>query len=98
MEEEPATQQETLKETSAHPIRYYDVMSMVFDEIDTMSVPELRGATKVMSILTDYFWDFHFNNKGTIDQKALVKTLDEIRDSLFDTMYHESANKNEQTK
>ena len=87
-----------IQESITHPIRYYDVMSMVFDEMNTMKLPEIRGATKIMSILADYFWDLHFNSKHEIDQKALVKTLDEIRDTLFDRMYNQSYAKNDWAK
>ncbi len=90
MEEQPEQQE--------HPIRYYELMKHVFDEMDTMSSSEIRGATKVMSIIADYFWDLHFNSKQVLDQKAFVKTIDEIRDNLFDMYYHESMSKNGWTK
>lgn len=77
-------------EQNEYPIRYYELMEQVFEEMDTMNSSEIRGATKVMSIIADYFWDLHFNSKQVLDQKAFVKTIDEIRDNLFDTMYYES--------
>ena len=86
MEEE----QEQEPQQSEHPIRYYGLMKQVFEEMDTMSVSEIRGATKVMSLIADYFWDLHFNTKQVMDQKAFVKTIDEIRDNLYDQMIFES--------
>ena len=77
-------------EQNEHPIPYYELMEQVFEEMDTMNSSEIRGATKVMSIIADYFWDLHFNSKQVLDQKAFVKTIDEIRDNLFDMMYYES--------
>ena len=77
-------------EQNEHPIRYYELMEQVFEEMDTMNSSEIRGATKVMSILADYLWDLHFNSIQIMDQKAFVKTIDEIRDNLFDSMYYES--------
>lgn len=82
---------EEQSEQPEHPIRYYELMKIVFDEMDTMSSSEIRGATRVMSIIADYFWDLHFNSKQVLDQKAFVKTIDEIRDNLFDAMYYEPA-------
>ena len=83
-------QAEENKQLNEHPIRYYELMEQVFEEMDMMSSSEIRGATKIMSIIADYFWDLHFNSKQVLDQKAFVKTIDEIRDNLFDTMYFES--------
>lgn len=82
---------EEQQEQPEYPIRYYELMQKVFEEMDTMTGAEVRGATKVMSIITDYFWDLHFSKKQELDQKAFVKTIDEIRDNLFDMMYHQSA-------
>ena len=96
MEEQPEQNDE---KPTQHPIRYYELMKRVFEEMDTMSGAEIRGATKVMSIIADYFWDLHFNSKQVLDQKAFVKTIDEIRDDLFDAMYYEPALlKNSETK
>lgn len=82
-------EQEQEHQQSEHPIRLYELMKQVFDEMDTMTPCEIRGATKVMSILADYFWELHFNRKQMLDQKAFVKTIDEIRDNLFDMMMNE---------
>jgi hypothetical protein len=82
---------EEQSEQPEHPIRYYELMEQVFEEMETMTGSEIRGATKVMSIIADYFWDLHFNSKQVLDQKAFVKTIDEIRDNLFDAMYYEPA-------
>lgn len=76
------------QDPATHPIRYYDVMEKVFSFMDDMNTDELIGATKVMSCLSDYFWDAHFEKKGRFNQKALVKTLDEIKDNLQETVYY----------
>ena len=76
------------KDPTTHPIRYYDVMEKVFSFMDDMSTEELIGATKVMSCVSDYFWDAHFEKKGRFNQKALVKTLDEIKENLQETIYY----------
>ena len=85
-QEQPMQGQEL--STQEHPIRYYEVMNKVFEEMDTMDHDKLKGATQIISILADYFWDIHFNKRQVLDQKALVKTLDEIRDTLFDAIYN----------
>jgi hypothetical protein len=85
-QEQPTQEQE--QPTQEHPIRYYEVMNKVFAEMDTMDRDELKGATRIISILVDYFWDIHFNKRQVLDQKVFVKTLDEIRDNLFDAIYN----------
>ena len=76
------------KNPETHPIRYYEVMEKIFSFMDTMSTEELIGATKVVGCLSDYFWDAHFEKQGRFNQKALVKTFDEIKGNLEETIYH----------
>jgi hypothetical protein len=76
------------KNPETHPIRYYEVMEKIFSFMDDMSTEELIGATKVVGCLSDYFWDAHFEKQGRFNQKALVKTFDEIKENLQETIYH----------
>jgi hypothetical protein len=76
------------KNPEMHPIRYYEVMEKIFGFMDAMSTEELIGATKVVGCLSDYFWDAHFEKQGRFNQKALVKTFDEIKGNLEETIYH----------
>jgi hypothetical protein len=77
-----------LKDPSTHPIRYYDCAEKVHKVVTGLSTEELTGAAKVMNVLADYFTTLHFEKQANLNQKTLVKTLDEIRENMNEDLFH----------
>ena len=77
-----------LKNSDTHPIRYHDLLSKVFKNMETMSMSELIGAAKVIGPLSEYMLTFHFENRGVFNQKTLVKTIEEISENIHEDIYH----------
>ena len=77
-----------LKNPETHPSRYHDCVNKLFTVTSKMTQEERLGAAKVLNTLADYFWQAHFEKKAVLNQKTLVKTLDEIRENVMEDYYH----------
>ena len=77
-----------LKNPETHPTRYHECVNNLYSVTSKMTHEERLGAAKVMNALADYFWHAHFEKKAVLNQKSLVKTLDEIRENLIEEFYH----------
>jgi hypothetical protein len=76
------------KDPSTHQIRYYDLLSSVFKNMQSMNEPELVGAAKVMGPIADFLTRFHFEQHGVLNQKSFVKTMEEIAENIHEDLYH----------
>jgi hypothetical protein len=77
-----------LKNPETHPSRYHDCVNKLFSVTTAMTQEERLGAAKVLNALADYFWQAHFEKKAVLNQKSLVKTLDEIRENVMNEFHH----------
>ena len=77
-----------LKNPETHPMRYHDCVNKLFSVTSKMSQEERLGAAKVLNTLADYLWTAHFEKNVVLNQKSLVKTLDEIRENVIEQFYH----------
>jgi hypothetical protein len=76
------------KDPSTHQIRYYELLSTVFKNMESMEEPELVGAAKVMGPIASFLQAFHFEEHGVLDQKSFVKTLVEIAENIQVDLYN----------
>lgn len=76
------------KNPDTHPIRYYDCAEQVYDVTKDMSVEQLEAVADVLHVMKCYFWKAHFEQEALFNQKALVKTFDEIFENIAEDWYH----------
>lgn len=88
-----------LKNPETHPMRYHDCVNKLYSVTSKMSQEERLGAAKVLNTLADYLWTAHFEKNVVLNQKSLVKTLDEIRENVIEQFYHnDNSQEQEQQK
>jgi hypothetical protein len=72
---------------SESPLRYYDLQYMMEELFQDLSGAEMKiGAFNMIAAISGYLWNFHFNEKRTLDAKALVKTMDDAYTNLVQDM------------
>jgi hypothetical protein len=76
------------KNPDTHPIRYYDCAEQVYEATKDKTVEQLEAIADVLYVLKRYFWKAHFEQEAVLNQKALVKTLDEIFENVAEDWYH----------
>jgi hypothetical protein len=76
------------KKPETHPNRYHDAVVAIHAATAAMNQEQRLGAAKVLNVLADYFWQAHFEKQAVLNQKAVVKTIDEIRENLLEDYYH----------
>lgn len=63
-------------------IRYYEVFNEISESINKMNKDELNGAFYVIYPLFSEFYRRYFTDKEEINVKALVKTLEELFETI----------------
>jgi hypothetical protein len=70
------------------PVRYYDLLEEVDKVASKLKKSELQGAIDIMAIVSTYFYRLHFYENQTLDQKSYVKTLEDIKEILLESIIH----------
>ncbi len=70
---------------SSAPLRYYDLLEQVDKTAVKLKADELTGAIDIMTIVSAYFYKLHFYDNEVIDQKCIVKTLEDIKELLLES-------------
>lgn len=65
-----------------YPTRYWDLIERIDSTLQTMSEEELNGAYKIMKKVSDFFWIQHFEKFASLNQRGVVKTLDDISENI----------------
>ena len=69
------------------PLRYYNLQYMIEELFQDLSGADMKiGAFNMIAAISGYLWNFHFNERNTLDAKALVKTLDDAYTNLIQDM------------
>jgi hypothetical protein len=71
-----------------YPTRYWDCIDRVDSTLQTMSEEELVGAYKIMKKVSDFFWIQHFEKYAMLNQRGVVKTLDDISENICLELQH----------
>lgn len=72
-----------------HDIRDYVLMEKVDKLFRSLKPEELKGAYAAIFILYSHLYKKHFEDKIKINQKALVKTLEELDEIGQEILYFE---------
>jgi hypothetical protein len=67
------------------PTRYYDLLEEIDKVATGLKKSELQGAIDIMAIVSQFFYKLHFYDNKVLDQKAYVKTLEDIKEILLET-------------
>jgi hypothetical protein len=65
-----------------YPTRYWECIERIDATMRTMTEEELVGAYKIMKKVSDYFWLQHFEKFATLNQRSIVKTLDDLSENM----------------
>ena len=76
------------KDPNTHQIRYYELLSTIFKNMETMNEPELIGAAKVLNPISEFLLKFHFEEHGILNQKSFVKTIETISENIHTDLHH----------
>ena len=69
------------------PLRYYDLLEAVCDDLKTMNKDQLEAVTEVLLRISQYCDKKYFTEK-VLEAKPLVKTLEEIAENSLDIYIH----------
>lgn len=69
------------------PLRYYDLLDAVCDDLKTMNKEQLEAVTEVLLRISQYCDKKYFTEK-VLETKPLVKTLEEIAENSLDIYIH----------
>jgi hypothetical protein len=68
-------------------LRYYELQYLLEGIIQDLSGAEMKiGAFNIIAAMSGWLWNFHFNEKLTLNPKALVKTIDDVYTSACEEM------------
>jgi hypothetical protein len=59
-------------------IRYSKLLENAEAELQSMTPEEIRGALILATRISQFMWTEHFENHEVLNQKILVKTLDDV--------------------
>ena len=76
--------------TEPQSLRLYDLLEECQHELATMSADQLEGATRILQIIHTHLYATHFMKRQYIDQKALVKTVEECFESSMEHCIHKN--------
>jgi hypothetical protein len=77
------------------PIRMYDLMAMLEDNLRQMNQAELRGALLILGPMTAYLDRIYFEEQRAFDRKSLVKTIEELFEIGMEVSIHRSRDPND---
>jgi hypothetical protein len=72
----------TTTDPYVYPTRYWELIERIDSTMQTMTEEELVGAYKIMKKVSDFFWIQHFEKFATLNQRSIVKTLDDIGENV----------------
>jgi hypothetical protein len=58
--------------------RYSKLLDTTDEELQNMTPEEIRGALILVTRISQFMWTEHFENHEILNQKILVKTLDDV--------------------
>lgn len=76
---------------NSEPSRYWECLEKVDNTLHTMTQAELVGAYRIMKKVSEYFWTQHFDKMAVMNQRATVKTLDEITENICSELYQRAS-------
>lgn len=69
--------------------RYYTFMDMAIKEFHSMpTYDEKVGAHRMMALLSDFLWNWHFEEKRTLDIRTLIKTINDTHTNFLEDLVH----------
>ncbi len=77
------------------PIRMYDLLAMLDDNLRQMNRAELRGALLILGPMTAYLDHIYFEQHQAFDRKSLVKTIEEAFEIAMEEDIHRARDPNE---
>lgn len=77
------------------PIRMYDLMAMLEDNLRQMNQAELRGALLILGPMTAYLDRIYFEEQQAFDRKSLVKTIEELFEIAMEVDIHRGRDPND---
>ena len=75
------------KDPTDHPLRYYRLLEEIEEKIKAYKLEEMIGAARIVKVISDFMWTAHFDHQIQLNQKSLVKTMDEISDILAERVH-----------
>ncbi len=72
------------------PLRMYPLLEECQIELSHMTAEQLEGATRILQVLHTHLYSLHFMKRHHIDQKALVKTIEECFESSMELCIHKN--------
>lgn len=76
--------------TEPQTLRLYDLLEECQTELAALSAEQLEGATRILQIIHTHLYSTHFIKRHHIDQKALVKTIEECFESSMEHCIHKN--------
>jgi hypothetical protein len=73
-----------LQNPDTHPDRYYRLIFSTEELVKELSHEELKGAAKVLGLLSQELEHLHFEKKMVFNQKILVKTITEVYENVLE--------------
>lgn len=71
-------------------LRLYDLLEECQHELAIMPTEQLEGATRILQLIHTHLYATHFMKRQYIDQKALVKTIEECFESSMEHCIHKN--------
>ena len=72
-------------------LRFYDLqfeIERLITDNKKMNIDEIRGATIILSYISEYLYDLYFQKRVPFCRRVLVKTIEEIYEISYQELDH----------